>query len=622
MKVSDAQLEKLLALESSQDLKSTLAQRNMQPSAGQANKLLQHMGSLEGSPRKVRLGIVHTYTSELLDPWLNFTAALNQLDWDIYHAPYGMTIQEADANSGLAKHAPDVTLLLLQREDFHPAFLDPITNISAADRPAVQEQFLGALSALINRLRDCISGQIIVTLLPNASPPGLGLYDDVAENSETHWWNTVRAAIGNEIRLAFSGVSYLDLEQQVAQIGRNNFFDERLWHASVFPFTPDGAFSLCNAVATLAASLHMTKAKVIVLDADNTLWGGVIGEDGMSGIALGPEYPGSVYVQFQKRILSLQQRGFILALCSKNNPEDLDEVLTDHPHQVIKDEHFAARRVNWLPKPDNLKSLAEELNLGLDSFIFVDDSDYECSAVKHSLPDVNVIQVPSRTTEIPTCLDTLARLEITSLTSEDLAKTAMYAQERARREQLDHVSTGAGSIDDYLLSLNICMTIGLNDDTVLPRLAQLTQKTNQFNLTTRRYSEPDIAAKISSDNCWVYHFSLADSFGDSGVVGLAIVEREQNDVARLDTFLMSCRVIGRRAEEAFLKSIMQNLKGSGFKTLSAHYIPTRKNVLVEAFLPDNGFDATAQDEFSAQLDAPSYQLDDAFPMEIQGSLFR
>ena len=618
MKITDTQLEKLLALQSAQDIKSQLALRSLVPSQQQAGKLRQHLASL-GAVKAVRLGIVHTYTSELLDPWLHFTAALNELSLDIYHAPYGTTVQEAGRQSGLSRHAPDVTLLLLTREDLHPAFQAPAACIQTADRQEIQEQAIQSLSGLIRQFRDTVAGHIIVTVLPGQPPPGLGLYDVMSEQSEYQWWNQIKGDITRELREAFSGVSYLDLDQLLMQCGRDNFFDPRLWYSSVFPYAADGALAVANAVTTLAASIYRTRAKVIVVDADNTLWGGVIGEDGINGIALGQEYPGRAFVDFQKRLLSLQQRGFILALCSKNNPDDLNEVLLNHPHQLLKNEHFAAQRVNWQPKPDNLRAIAEELNLGLDSFIFVDDSDYECSAVKHSLPEVDVIQVPARATEIPSCLDALARLEIVSLTAEDLQKTAMYAQERLRKTQLEQLSDTGGSIEDYLKSLNMKMTVRLDDSSAVPRLAQLTQKTNQFNLTTRRYSEKDIAGMIGADEFCVYHFSLEDNFGNSGIVGLAIVERTEDNQARLDTFLMSCRVIGRMAEQAFLSTIVGDLVSAGVRGLTAEYIPTRKNILVQHFLPDSGFEAAESGVYARRLsDSDASEPGKDFPIIIEG----
>lgn len=619
MKISDNQFEKLLTLQSAQEVKSLLALRAMVPSLQQAGKLRQHLNAL-GSLKKIRMGIVHTYTSELLDPWLHFTAALNKISLDIYHAPYGTTVQEATSDSGLSRHTPEITLLLLTREDLHPAFQTPAACIKAKDRKDIDSQAQKALQGLVQKFRDNLGGHIIVTILPSQGSPGLGSYDVMAEQSESRWWNDIKADIATQLREVFSGVSYLDLDQLVMQCGRGNFFDSRLWYSSVFPFAPQGALEVSNAVTSTGAAIHLTRAKVIAVDADNTLWGGVIGEDGINGIALGQEYPGRAFLEFQKKLLSLQQRGFILALCSKNNPEDLNEVLDNHPHQLLKSEHFATQRVNWLPKPDNLRSIAEELNLGLDSFIFVDDSDYECSAVRHSLPEVDVVQVPSRPAEIPVCLDALARLEIVSLTAEDLEKTAMYAQERKRKAQREQLNDTGGSIDDYLRSLNMKMTIGLDDLTSVTRLAQLTQKTNQFNLSTRRYTEKDISGMINSDDFSVYQFSLEDNFGNSGIVGLAIVEQGTAETARLDTFLMSCRVIGRMAEQAFLNRIESNLRTRGLEELSADYIPTRKNILVERFLPDNGFRESGTNEYLKCFDKVDVAdgLGKDFPITIEG----
>ena len=618
MKLADSQLDNLLQADSVQEIKSILVLRRLVPSLPQAEKLRDHIEGLQASSQQVRLGVIHTYTSELLDPWLRFAAALNGLSLDIHHAPYGVTIQEAQEASALVQFRPDSTLLLLRREDLHPALQSPVVCLADNDREAVGAAAREALTQLVDRFRGCVGGQLIVTLLPDMAGPALGLYDGMAANSESRWWSDFGGAVADELREQFSGVSFLDLEQLLARVGRDHFFDARLWYSSVFPFSPDGCLTLATAIGDLLASLYHKRAKVIAMDADNTLWGGVIGEDGLNGIALGPDHPGRAYLDFQKRVLGLQQRGFILALCSKNNPEDVEEVFRDHPHEVLKHEHFAAERVNWLPKPDNLKSLAQELNLGLDSFIFVDDSDHECAAVRHALPEVEVVKVPARATEIPFFLDTVARLEITSLTSEDLRKTAMYAQERQRKSQLEQLAAGGGSVDDYLHSLGMRMSIGIDDDSLLPRLAQLTQKTNQFNLTTRRYTEQDMARKLRCDKTAVYHFSLADQFGDSGVVGLAIVERQDNGTAHLDTFLMSCRVIGRRAEQAFLRSIVGHLRAGGVTELSAEYVPTRKNVLVESFQPNNAFTESADGRYTTCVNDSAHDLDDNFPITIEG----
>jgi FkbH-like protein len=346
------------------------------------------------------------------------------------------------------------------------------------------------------------------------------------------------------------------------------------------------------------------------------MWGGIIGEDGIDGIALGPDYPGNLFVAFQRRILDFQQRGFLLALCSKNNPADLDQVLKEHPHQLLRDVHFAARRVNWLPKPDNLKSLAAELNLGLDSFIFVDDSDHECAAVRQQLPQVEVIQTPARPVEVPECLEHVARLEILTLTAEDSAKTEMYAQERLRRELKDKVDASGVGADDYLASLQMKMLVSIDKASHVPRLSQMTLKTNQFNLTTRRYQEQLVGELVADANWLVADFALADVFGNSGIAGLAMVRRVNAGTAELDTFLMSCRVIGRQAEDAFMQFLLDHLAEQGLTELVADYLPTAKNDMVRSFLPEQGFQLRADGRFVRQLTKPSPPPARRFPIQV------
>ncbi len=565
-----------------------------------ANKLTAHLLALEPATATLRLGIVHSYTSDLLDPWFKLHAAIQGLDLHLYQAPYGLSPLEAQADSGLVRHAPDLTLFLLRREDLHPRLAEPVAALDGEAREAVAGELLQGLGDILGRFRAAVGGRLVLTLLPDLYAPGLGLYDAQSERSEAAWWGSVKARIGGFLREGLAGASFLDLDPMLADLGRDAFFDRRLWYAARFPFAARAAAELARRVLALGAADRLTRAKVIVLDADNTLWGGIIGEDGISGIALGPDYPGSLFVDFQRRLLDYQQRGFLLALCSKNNPEDLDEVLKNHPHQILRGHHFAARRVNWGLKTENLVSLAQELNLGLDSFVFVDDSDHECALVRRELPQVTVVQTPAKPLQVPSCLDRLARLEVLALTREDLEKTRMYAQERQRREHQERVTAGGDALE-YLASLGMRMRIALNDRTQLARLAQLTQKTNQFNLTTRRYTEEQIGDFLAHPDWVVASFSLADVFGDSGIVGLALIRHEGPGGASIDTFLMSCRVIGRTAETAFLESVLAWLMAKGVAVVTGDYLPTQKNRLVAEFLSNHRFAPTEDGRFVRDL---------------------
>jgi FkbH-like protein len=550
--------------------------------------LTARLGELEPPAAGLRLGLVHTYTSDLLDPWLKLHAAVQGLALDAYHAPYGLSPLEAEPGSGLARHDPDLTLFLLRREDLHPGLALPIVALSAEERETLMQETADSLAAMIGRFRAAVGGRLAISILPPLAPPGLGLYDSLSERSEGAWWDSLKRAIAARLRDGLAGTAFLDLDSMLDDLGRERFFDRRLWYSARYPFSTLAANELARRILAIGAADRLPRAKVLVLDADNTLWGGIVGEDGIEGIALGPDYPGNAFLDFQRRLLDFQGRGLLLALCSKNNPEDLDQVLKEHPHQLLRDGHFAARRVNWLPKSENLLALAEELNLGLDSFVFVDDSDHECALVRRELPQVTVVKTPAKPIRIPGCLDRLARLEVLSLTGEDLAKTRMYAEERQRRELKERVGGGDDS-RAYLASLGMRMRIAIDPQPQLARLAQLTQKTNQFNLTTRRYTEEQMASFLASPDWLVASFSLADCFGDSGTVGLALIRRGEEAQAEIDTFLMSCRVIGRTAESAFLEALLGHLAREGVALVVADFLPSPKNRLVAGFLPAHRF---------------------------------
>jgi len=617
MAKTKADFDDLLLTESRAALQAALAAWPESLTLPQAQKLAAHATGLEPAAAPLRLAIVHTYTSDLLDPWLNLAASTAGLALQTYHAPYGLALQEAAPGSALVAHQPDITLLMLRREDLHPDLARPITGLAAERRDELRRACLARVQDVLGRFRAQPVGHLLLTLLPSPAAPTLGLYDAQAAGSEAVWWAALKADLAGWLREACPSSQFLDLDEVQQQVGRNAFFDRRYWYSARFPFSAAAAREFARRVVSLATVLKTPRAKVLVLDADNTLWGGIIGEDGPDGIALGPDYPGNAFVDFQRRILDFQQRGLILAMCSKNNPADVDQVLENHPHQVLRDSHFAARRVNWLPKADNLQSLAEELNLGLDSFIFVDDSDHECAAVRHRLPMVEVIQVPRRPTDVPTCLDAVARLEVLSLTAEDLAKTELYAQERRRREFSEHIGQpGEVATGDYLAQLQMRMQVSVNSRAHLVRLSQLSKKTNQFNLTTRRYDEQQMGAFIDSDDWLVADFSLADVFGDSGVVGLALWRLVSPERAELDTFLMSCRVIGREAESAFLHWQLRLLAERGVREAVADYLPTAKNELVRDFLPSQGFAAGPDGRFHRHLHQQPPRPASDFPIVV------
>ncbi len=388
----------------------------------------------------------------------------------------------------------------------------------------------------------------------------------------------------------------VDLDSVLANVGLAAAADFRQFQSSKALYSIEFLKTYAGAVepAFLAATGRVRK--VLVLDCDNTLWAGILGEDGASGIQMSESsLKGRVFREIQQILTGFRRQGILLALCSKNNPEDVEHVLTSHPDMILKMEDLVAMKVNWQNKATNLQSLAAELNLGLDSFVFVDDSSFEIGLIEKELPQVKCVCVPEVLSEYPFVIRELARDFFSlSRTAEDMQKTEQYLHEQQRRKQAAKFE----SIDDYLGSLGLKLHVSWGKDVPVARAAQMTQKTNQFNLTTRRYTEGDIRRMLDDPNYRVAVFSVVDRYGDYGVSGMAIIEKERNGekAARVDALLMSCRVIGRNVEYAFFDQLVNELRQAGIESLSAEYIATPKNGQVAQFYDGMGFDVTVSNE--------------------------
>jgi FkbH-like protein len=336
-------------------------------------------------------------------------------------------------------------------------------------------------------------------------------------------------------------------------------------------------------------------AKVLVTDLDNTLWGGVIGEDGLDGIKVGAEYPGAAYQALQRAMLDLSRRGVLLAICSKNNASDALEVLLKHPGMLLHPEHFAALRINWDDKATNLRQIAAELNIGVDALAFFDDNPVERERVRQELPEVFVIEVPPDPMDYARALREFPAFERLVLTEEDRERSRMYAEQRQRTE-LQQV---AGTLEEYYRSLQMVITVQPLAHNNLERIAQLTQKTNQFNLTTRRYSEQQLLDVVSTGTAEVFGASVRDRFGDNGLVGVTIMRRA-GEVCEIDTFLLSCRVIGRTVETGILAYLIEHARVCGAQQVIGWFIPTKKNAPAKDFLSRHGFELTGEEADGAQ----------------------
>lgn len=376
-------------------------------------------------------------------------------------------------------------------------------------------------------------------------------------------------------------VSILDVGGIVAGLGESRALSLQNRLAMRMPYTKAALDSIRAGYEQCIGERYAPRKKVVVLDADNTLWGGIVGEDGVDGIAIDKQYPGTVYRRFQSQLRELADTGVLLALVSKNNPDDVREVF-ERREMPLKLEHFSSVQVNWEPKSDNIARVAEELNVGPDSLVFIDDNPFELEQVRAALPMVDVYRFDSgRVDEALGLLATIEGLKTWSVTSEDRAKAAQYQHQKQRSAARDQ----ATSLEAYLESLDMRLEIGRNRRSQIKRIAQLTNKTNQFNLTTRRYSEIDIARLMEKGD--VFDVRLEDRFGDMGVIGVVIVVDGE-----IDTFLLSCRALGRGVESQILDYVCRTTGGEGLRSF---YRPSPKNMMTSEFFESNGFELMARD---------------------------
>ena len=350
----------------------------------------------------------------------------------------------------------------------------------------------------------------------------------------------------------FPNAQTVDFQAFAANVGLRGLIDRRFYAQAKAPYSLAMLNEIALGIAAATRGYGQYYYKVLALDCDNTLWGGVIGEDLLQGIKLSPfDYPGNVFWRVQQEILALQQAGTVLCLCTKNNPADVEEVLASHPDMPIRAEHLTICKINWDDKSSNLRAIASELNVGLDSIVFLDDSSYELEGVRSQVPSVRTFQVPPNISEYLAVVEQIKALFISGgISAESQAKSQQYRQKlSAERTRAQFVSQ-----EEYLASLDLRIEITRDSEADQPRISELTQKSNQFNVTTRRYTPGEIAAAMASHDRCVYSVVVEDKFGSAGLTAVVVVDFS-GDTAEVDAFLMSCRVIGRGVEEAIWSTI-------------------------------------------------------------------
>ena len=546
---------------------------------------------------KIRLAILGGYSLYPLHELIEHLCEVEGFPIEIWKGDYDNYISEImDEDSALYAFAPQIVFLLPpeRRCVFTGKLTDPRELQEAEVRRAVDD-----LLELARRVNQKTNAEVI---LANFIPPArhdLGSYR--ARTLASDW--SFRKQVNLELGLkAPSWLRICDLEYLAYRVGGLAARDERAWFESKQPFSPTLMVEVAREVANLVISLKRASKKVLVLDLDNTLWGGVVAEDGLEGIELGDTSPrGEAFKAFQKYIASLKDRGVLLAVCSKNDFDKAVEPFEKHPEMALRRDDLVSIKANWEPKSENLRSMAAELNLGLDSFVFVDDNPAEIEIVRQFAPEVTTILLGPDPAGYVAQLQDCRLFEPRTITAEDSERTGLYLSD-ARRRELQATVT---DMDTYLESLAMEAVISEFTPVDVPRLSQLINKSNQFNLTTRRRSEAEVIAVMNDPQHVGYSVRLKDRFGDHGLISI-VIGRKNDSVMHLDTWLMSCRVLKRQVEEEVLNELARLAKERCCARLEGVYLPTPKNDMVRDFYSRMGFSLTHEDdkrrEFELKLD--------------------
>ncbi len=508
-----------------------------------------------------------------------------------------MEAQLLDPQSELYAFKPDYILMFASVEKVKARFHDTVPSERAGFAEKEISRFAGLWQAAAANCR----AKILMFDFPEEEDAVFGSFALRTPASFGYQLRKLNALFSERIAADFPYVYPIALSTMQAVRGRADFFENRTWYLAKLPVIPEALPAVAARVLDTVLALAGRVKKCVVVDLDNTLWGGVIGDDGIDGIQLGELGDGPAFIALQKWLLELKRRGILLAVCSKNNDDTAREPFEKHPEMVLRLEDFAAFVANWENKAQNIQQIQKTLNIGMDSFVFLDDNPFERNLVREMLPEVTVPELPEDPALVPAFVEGLHLFEAVSYSEEDAARTAQYQAEASRAA----AQASFTSYDDYLISLDMKGEILPFDSFHYPRIAQLTQRSNQFNLRTVRYSEADIAAVAENPEYFTRYMTLSDRFGEHGLISVVICKKQSEDTLFIDTWLMSCRVLRRGVEGCLFDAIVKMALDNGFTYLTAEYLPTAKNKMVEHFYDEIGMQPTGGGQY--RLDCRTHQ---------------
>lgn len=538
--------------------------------------------------KPLKVAVLSSFTSDSFPLMLRPLLLCEGIWPEVYAAGFNQYVYELmNAGSGLYEMSPQLTLCML---DEHAVTEELHRDWDAADLELACERKLEQLKQLISIYHEHCKGVLVLNTVPLTSVTYNAKIDYKTKAKISRIWRSFNIGL-LDLANVWSQVIIMDTEILLQEHQVAKLSDPRLVQYGSFHLSQDVLFAYASESVKVARGILGLTKKCLVLDLDNTLWGGIVGDDGINGVHLGDSAPGKIFVDFQKAIRQLKNQGVLLAVSSKNEESVVREMFEEHPHMQLGLQDIVIIRANWDPKHENMKTIASALNIGLDSLVFIDDNPFERNLVRESLADVTVPELPQDPSYYAESLLSAGWFNLNKLTSTDLDRTNQYKLE-VEREQLKQSS---GSVEDYLHSLDIQVNLLPASAFNLPRLAQLTVRTNQFNMTSRRYQESEIEQLDNSDDYWVFGFQTKDRFGDYGLIGCVLVEKSET-AWRIDNFMMSCRVFSRKIETAIMRHVLWKAKEKGAQEVYGEYIPTAKNVIVKDFYVLHGFERVAFDQ--------------------------
>lgn len=542
---------------------------------------------------KIKVAVLGNCATQFFSTSVQGYSKLSGLNIDVFDADYNqIDAQLLDPSSEVYECKPDSIVLWLATDKLYEEFLD----IPLSERSSFAETYIAKIKNYWQLIQNNCNAKVIQFNFSEINDSVIGQYSTKVASTFTYQVRKLNFLLAEAMSLA-ANVYPVDLLSIQVRLGQETFYDSTYYYKAKMSVSTNALPYIASAVTDVLKSMSGKIKKCIVLDLDNTLWGGVIGDDGIHNIEIGELGRGHAFTNFQRWLKQLKEYGIILAVCSKNNEEIAKEPFIRHEEMVLKLDDISIFVANWDDKATNIKMIQESLNIGMDSIVFVDDNPFERNLVRDMIKDIEVPELPEDPAHYLEFLQNCNYFDTVTYTGKNSDRTKMYQAEFERKKS----EASFSSIDEYLESLDMVGYAGPFEESRYSRIAELSQRSNQFNLRTVRYTEDEIRKIAESDNYITIYFTLKDKFGDHGLVGVAILEKKFEEEVFIDTWFMSCRVLKRGMEEYIVNKIIGKAKDNGFSKVSAEYIQTKKNMMVKDIYSRMGFKTTEENHFEINV---------------------